>query len=69
MNVVEFDNTWGVLDTFGESFTTKLVICGGSCHHLFFIYFLFFYFYNSCSSVANSCFFPLFFAHQAKRLR
>jgi len=41
VNVVEFDNTWGVLDTFGESLATKLVVCGGSCHRLFLFYFIY----------------------------
>ena len=38
VNVVEFDNTWGVLDMSGELFAAKLVVCGDSCRHLFFLF-------------------------------
>ena len=39
VNVVEFDNTWGVLDMSGELFAAKLVVCGDSSVISFFFFF------------------------------
>lgn len=65
VNVVEFDNTWGVLDMSGELFAAKLVVCGDSCRHLFF---LFLFLILALPSLTLTSFLS-FFSHQPKHLR
>ena len=59
MNVVEFDNTWGVLDMSGELFTAKLAVCGDSCRHLFFLFLFLILALPSLTLTSFLSFFPI----------
>ena len=59
VNVVEIDNTWGVLDMSGELFAAKLVVCGDSYRHLFFLFLFLILALPSLTLTSFLSFFPI----------